>query len=357
MSQNRNSHDFSLSYDQRLLLQLYIDFYNHTTRQMDSLHDLQNEIRGNINQIVGLSTMHQTRNNATHNSSIPRSTFRQNNHTQNHNNAHTHNARHTQEQRRRRNHLETTNDRYMYYGSIPYLVPADVPMSNLYGRSIRPTRENDRDNTFFSNLLRTFYDRIPVAPTRQQIENATRITVFSEIENPINNSCPVTLDRFENNSSVTQIIPCGHIFSPSGIDNWLQSNVRCPVCRYDIRDYNVNTQPTSEPIIEEAPEEETKEENILEESKNDSDEANQERNSIPNRHNNINPNRTTFTSSDIQNTLSSLTENILGQILNPPSNSSGINSPMRNFVFDSSFNSLMYDASNNQFIFEGFLRR
>lgn len=351
MSQNRNSHDFSLSYDQRLLLQLYIDFYNHTTRQMDSLHELQNEIRGNINQIVGLNTMYHTRN-TTQNSNVPRNSFRQNNHTQNHNN-----TRHTQEQRRRRTHLETTNDRYMYYGSIPYLVPVDnVPMSNLHGRSIRPTRENDRDNTFFTNLLRTFYDRIQVAPTRQQIESATRIVNFSEIENPINNSCPVTLDRFENNSSVTQIIPCGHIFSPSGIDNWLQSNVRCPVCRYDIRDYNVNARrpsASSEPIIEEAPEEETKEEGPLEESKNDSDETNQERNSIPNYHNNINPNRTTFTSSDIQNTLSSLTENILGQILNPPSNSGSV----RNFVFDTSFNSLMYDASNNQFVFEGFLRR
>jgi hypothetical protein len=365
MSQNRNSHDFSLSYDQRLLLQLYIDFYNHTTRQMDSLHDLQNEIRGNINQIVGLSTMHHTRN-TTQNSSIPRSTFRQNNHTQNYNNTHNHNnsARTANEQRRRRNHMETTNDRYTYYGSIPYLVPVDnVPMTGLDGRIprgvLRPTGDNSYDSTFFANFLRTFYDRIQVAPTRQQIEAATRIVSFSEIENPLNNSCPVTLDRFENTSSVTQIIPCGHIFSPSGIDNWLQSNVRCPVCRYDIRDYNVNSRrpsASSEPIIEEAPEEETKEEGPLEESKNDSDESNQERNSIPNRHNNINPNRATFTSSDIQNTLSSLTENILGQILNPPSNSS-TNSPMRNFVFDSSFNSLMYDASNNQFIFEGFLRR
>jgi len=345
MSQNRNTQNFALSYDQRLLLELYIDFYNNTIRQMDSLQELQNEIRGNINQIVGLTARNYTRynSNQTHNSNTHGRNSRQNN----------------QNSRQfpwlgRRNHFDPINRRYMYHGNIPHVIPSDVPYADWRGQTIgRATEnENEQDSTFLNNLLRTFYDRIQVAPTRRQIENATRITAFSELENPINNSCPVTLDRFENNSSVTQIIPCGHIFSPSGIDSWLQSNVRCPVCRYDIRDYNSNAQTSSEPIIQQAPGEETKDEGPLEESKNDSDETTQERNSFPNRTNNIN--RTTFTSSDIQNTLSSLTENILGQILNPTSNSSGT---ARNFIFDTSFNSLVYDASNNQFIFEGMLRR
>jgi len=353
MSQNRNTQNFALSYDQRLLLELYIDFYNNTIRQMDSLQELQNEIRGNINQIIGLNQHRNNPNSRDNSRQNSRDNSRHNSNTPRQNNQ---NARQTP-WLGRRNQFEPTNRRYMYYGNIPYVVPVDnVPMSGLDGRIprgvFRPTRENENDDTFLNNLLRTFYDRIQVAPSRQQIENATRILSFSEIENPINNSCPVTLDRFENNSSVTQIIPCGHIFSPSGIDNWLQSNVRCPVCRYDIRDYNANAARSSEPIIEEAPEEESKEEGPLEESKTESDEPIQERNSIPNHTNNIN--RTTFTSSDIQNTLSSLTENILGQILNPTSNSSGTSI---NYVFDTSFNSLVYDASNNQFIFEGLLRR
>lgn len=355
MSQNRNSHDFSLSYDQRLLLQLYIDFYNHTTRQADSLRELQNEIRGNINQIVGLNTIHQPRN-TSQNSNVPRNNFRQNNHSQ------SHNARNAPEQRRHRNHFDSMYTRYMYHGNIPYLVPLDNITARMEGRT-RNTRENANDDNFFTNLLRTFYDRVNVAPTRQQIEAATRILIFSEIENPLNNSCPVTLDRFESNSSVTQIIPCGHIFSPFGIDSWLQSNVRCPVCRYDIRDYNENIQTanaSSEPIIEEAPEEETKEDNTVEdntaeESKNDSEPTTQERNSIPNNNSN-NSRRAIYTRNDIQNTLSSLTENILGQILNPNPNLNP-NQRIQNFILDTSFNSLVYDSSNNQFIFEGFLRR
>ena len=59
MSQgNRQNRQFELTYHQRLLLDMYINFYNHTTRQMDALYDLQSEIRGNINQIIGVSPIH-----------------------------------------------------------------------------------------------------------------------------------------------------------------------------------------------------------------------------------------------------------------------------------------------------------
>jgi hypothetical protein len=236
MSQNRNAQTFELSYDQRLLLDLYIDFYNHTTRQMDSLQELRNEIIGNINQIIGLNQPRNNSNlNSTQSSNIPRPNVRQSNQ----------NNRQTHEQRRRRNQFESANRRYMYYGNIPYLFPVDTNTSagvgSLRGYPVN-ARENEHDTTFLNTLLRTFYDSIHVSPTRQQIEAATRIVTFSEIENPLNISCPVTLDRFENNSSVTQIIPCGHIFSPSGIDSWLQTNVRCPVCRRDIREYNPTAQ-------------------------------------------------------------------------------------------------------------------
>ena len=37
-----------------------------------------------------------------------------------------------------------------------------------------------------------------------------------------------------------QIIHCGHIFIPHQLNRWFQNNVRCPVCRYDIRDYEPN---------------------------------------------------------------------------------------------------------------------
>ena len=51
----------------------------------------------------------------------------------------------------------------------------------------------------------------------------------------MNSSCPITLDRFENNSNVTILLGCNHIFTPTSINSWFRSNVLCPVCRHDIR--------------------------------------------------------------------------------------------------------------------------
>jgi hypothetical protein len=114
---------------------------------------------------------------------------------------------------------------------------------------------NDTANLF--NILRTrrleptFIDYlntvVPVRPTNAQIQNATRETRYRDIVNPSNETCPISLERFEPNDLVTQIIHCGHIFCQTELQEWFQDNVRCPVCRYDIRDYtNTNETDTNE---------------------------------------------------------------------------------------------------------------
>ena len=358
MSQTRNSRSFSFTHDQRVLLDLYTNFYNQTNRQIDSLYELQNEIRENINQIIGLNTnihesnyrntsntIHQQNSNSnTNTNNNNRHAFRHNN-TRNHEHRHSHNRHHN-------NSDPAFLTRRVVIEGVPYLV--EIPSSHnentsRFGSMYNPSPEYNRT---VNNLLRSFYERNIVAPTREQINNSTRIVRFADIENPLNNSCPVTLDRFENDSSVTQIMHCGHIFTPSGIDSWLQCNVRCPVCRYDIREYvptsttstsTTSTPPTTSTTTSVPPgsrevNEESKEATTEEESKNDSGNTHQERNSIPT--------NSPFANIDLQNTLSGITENILGQILNTES----IN-------LDPSQNSIFYDASNNQFVFEGFIRR
>ena len=37
---------------------------------------------------------------------------------------------------------------------------------------------------------------------------------------------------------VRQLLHCGHLFHQPQFDQWFQHNVRCPVCRYDIRNSN-----------------------------------------------------------------------------------------------------------------------
>ena len=59
---------------------------------------------------------------------------------------------------------------------------------------------------------------------------------------PLNTSCPITLERFEDNTECTQIIGCGHLFNRDGLTQWLRGNVRCPICRYDIRNRNESSE-------------------------------------------------------------------------------------------------------------------
>ena len=82
-----------------------------------------------------------------------------------------------------------------------------------------------------------FNDPVYIVATAQQLDTATRNVLYGEIDSPINSSCPICLDIFTPNSEVTQIHHCGHIFNRTELARWFQRNVRCPVCRYDIRDY------------------------------------------------------------------------------------------------------------------------
>ena len=77
-----------------------------------------------------------------------------------------------------------------------------------------------------------------VRPTEEVIDNSTEEVVFGIVSNPMNSVCPITRERFGENDRVMQIVHCGHNFNPPSLRHWFQSNVRCPLCRYDIRDYD-----------------------------------------------------------------------------------------------------------------------
>ena len=102
------------------------------------------------------------------------------------------------------------------------------------------------------------YQDVIVSPTAQQISNATEQIVFNQPvteptneENNTRSRCPITLEEFTDGETVTRIRHCGHTFQETAITNWFNSNVRCPVCRYDIRDWtsqsDVSGNPTEEP--------------------------------------------------------------------------------------------------------------
>jgi hypothetical protein len=91
---------------------------------------------------------------------------------------------------------------------------------------------------FITQTLRSFLEPVNIFPTAAQIENATRRVRYGDIVNPLNLTCPINLDTFRETDMVTVIRYCGHIFNENELNTWFLTNCRCPVCRYDIRNYN-----------------------------------------------------------------------------------------------------------------------
>ena len=96
----------------------------------------------------------------------------------------------------------------------------------------------DLTNLFVQAFNNTSFESVPIVPTTEQINNACEDLSYNSISNPINSVCPINLERFDESSTVTQIVYCGHCYSPEALRRWFSSNVRCPICRYDIREYN-----------------------------------------------------------------------------------------------------------------------
>ena len=157
-------------------------------------------------------------------------------------------------------HVPSSNNRHNNDIQRVYYPPVNVSVSGIEGRlcgnyrdavveedavraAVRNAASRDAARNAASNLAdlyQRFFDPIVIYPTASQIETATRRVLYRDIATPINNSCPISMDTFNDNETVTIIRHCGHIFNIDELATWFQSNCRCPVCRYDIRNFNRN---------------------------------------------------------------------------------------------------------------------
>jgi len=208
MSQNA----YNLSPDQRRLINMYIIQYNQTNNHIEHLFDMLDEIRGNIQNIISNSQPRSIRTNRySRQTNLNNRTFNSNNLLDNN---------------LRQNHIF-----YDYFSPINrslYTIPQENEINNI--------------NSFLSNFFNT---SVVIRPTVQQIDNATRLLRYADIVNPITDRCPISLETFESDSLVRQICYCGHIFSQESFDSWFQNSVRCPVCRYDIRNHATSENSTN----------------------------------------------------------------------------------------------------------------
>ena len=98
----------------------------------------------------------------------------------------------------------------------------------------------------FTEIINNLQNVI-VHPSTLQINNATESYIITE-EQFLNNErliCPITREELIVGDHVCVIKHCNHLFKNDALMQWFNSNVRCPVCRYDIRDYVSSPSSTS----------------------------------------------------------------------------------------------------------------
>jgi len=197
------------------LINMYISQYNQTNLHIERLFNTLDDIRNNINNLIG--------NNM---SSTNRHFNRSNRHTNMNNNSNSNGRR-----------------PYIYYD-----------LSNPIDRSTYISDEtNNNNNPDISDFLTTFLNSsVPIRPSQEQINNASRLVRYSDIQNPNSTSCVISLEPFTSNDNVIQLHHCKHIFFPDQFNQWFSNHVRCPVCRHDIRTYT-NTNTNTNTNVQETP--------------------------------------------------------------------------------------------------------
>jgi hypothetical protein len=239
-----------------LLINVLNTMYNDNMRQIQNLNSSNNEIRNVLVSTILNSQPRNTNNNSNinrnTNSNINRNTNSNINRNTNSNinrNTNSNINRNTNSNINRNTYNRNNTSISNQNGRIPYTA-ADNIQNNVLDRYLNSSRlytslplfrnrQSTRED--LTRTLGSFFDPVVINPTQAQIELATRNVMYCDIVTPMNRSCPISLETFNDADTVTIIRYCGHIFNTEEIRRWFTTSCRCPICRYDIRNYNSNS--------------------------------------------------------------------------------------------------------------------
>ena len=192
----------NLTLEQQRVYVMYVNQYDLISNQIDTLHEMLYDIRANISDL-------QTNNI---------------------------------------NNINNINMRNIYN------YPNIISHNNTNTSTRNTTSQANNLIERVSNFLNTPITNNNLRPTSEQINNASRSVRYDFIENPSSERCSISLQEFNNNDVVRQILYCGHIFHENSLQEWFTRNTVCPLCRYDIRNdiqpsqnYQVNNTSNSVP--------------------------------------------------------------------------------------------------------------
>lgn len=135
---------------------------------------------------------------------------------------------------REQEEAEDTSDRPTQRRRIG--LDATVP-TFLQSLLIIPPSANQASRTRVEATLREFFEPVPIVPTQEQIASSS--VLYNSVDDTEDTRCSICQDDIHFGEEVRSLLHCDHFFHRGCIDLWLQSSVRCPLCRHDIREQAV----------------------------------------------------------------------------------------------------------------------
>jgi hypothetical protein len=124
-------------------------------------------------------------------------------------------------------------------------------IQNYFPSNIQSSSQTNRPRQIHNNIY--FTNNLGIQPIQEvEIEDFEEMmdVEVKTILQDVNNSTELEVYKGENNSyciiccedicnsQIVRKINCGHKFHYKCIDEWLETNTKCPICRYDIENYN-----------------------------------------------------------------------------------------------------------------------
>ena len=102
-----------------------------------------------------------------------------------------------------------------------------------------PNYISESTNTVDEDILNATLNDSPVRirPSFSQIRRATQLVSFRDISSNSETICPIDRELLRDTDNVLQILECRHFFREANLRRHFRNSPRCPLCRYDIRDY------------------------------------------------------------------------------------------------------------------------
>lgn len=146
-------------------------------------------------------------------------------------------------------------------------LPNQQPLfpNNLHSYMFYPSTERRQNGQMFQDVI--------VRPTTEQIDRASESFEYNESLMLLNTQCPITMNEFQPGDRIRRIYHCRHSFHEDSFMLWFRNHVRCPICRFDIRDHVHNT-PNFTDSSASVPGEGVNNDNANDDDDDDDDEAN-----------------------------------------------------------------------------------